>query len=211
MDCKACGIAGAPGQRFCMKCGQPMEEAALAPRPGAEAAGQACPVCGALGKPGMVFCTACGTAFTATVPPPPKPVLRTQATAPSYVPQPAEPPPYERRQGTPRRRLRRNVRVNCRWCCCWCCSWPAVAWRGTSSIPVSRSPSRKPRRRSPRRPYRCLPRRPSRWRSRRRPKPCRQRPSRRRSRSRRRPHRPFPLRRRAARRRRPAAWRRPRP
>ena len=95
--------------------------------------------------------------------PPPKPVLRTQATAPSYVRRPPN-LAMNRRQGTPRRRLSRSVRVNCRWCCCWCCSWPAAAWRGTFSIPASRSPSRKPRRRSPRRPYRCRPPCPSRWR-----------------------------------------------
>ena len=72
IKCVHCGALVEKGMRFCIECGQPLEEAAPAPAPDVEAPapssgvdaekeGKVCPNCGATLAADMMFCTECGT------------------------------------------------------------------------------------------------------------------------------------------------------
>lgn len=58
--CPNCGKPVAPGSKFCMRCGTPMQAAAPAPAQTAPQ-GAFCLSCGAPLKPGDKFCMSCGT------------------------------------------------------------------------------------------------------------------------------------------------------
>jgi predicted amidophosphoribosyltransferase len=54
LSCPACGYGYEPGDRFCVRCGEGLPEAAAA------SAGPGCPSCGADIRPGDLFCSTCG-------------------------------------------------------------------------------------------------------------------------------------------------------
>ncbi len=57
--CRACGAALEPGQRFCVRCGQPVPVA-----PSAPASALTCTACGATAAAGQKFCSECGRPLT---------------------------------------------------------------------------------------------------------------------------------------------------
>jgi len=58
MQCPKCGSEIQPGQKFCTKCGQPLN---AVPQQQVKSSNNACPSCGAPLNPGQKFCTKCGT------------------------------------------------------------------------------------------------------------------------------------------------------
>ena len=63
MQCPKCGSEIQLGQKFCTKCGQPLN---AVPQQQVKSSNNACPSCGAPLNPGQKFCTKCGTKISVT-------------------------------------------------------------------------------------------------------------------------------------------------
>jgi hypothetical protein len=66
--CSQCGTLGAPGTKFCPRCGGAM----IQPQPVAQLT---CPSCGTANAPGTAFCTNCGTKLAAPAAASPQPTI----------------------------------------------------------------------------------------------------------------------------------------